>query len=335
MKVSILASVLLPSRAATDMCLIAVALYALAAFLFDRYQSTRPTAEILTAYVRSLKLGASMDRREAVEAVMANCGQITCFQGWSKTKSLHSSKVIAGWREAHALEQLLVADLDNESALARLASATGELRARSRPGMKGLADEIDVLLRSSHKATADGGSAFSKRPQALLAEALRVLHNERDMDFENQSGTESKALALTLVGLLLIVVAGVAFHREALFLLGAIGGFISRLFRVLKRRPSLSDYGASWSTIMLAPVAGALSGWSGTLLLSVLSSSLHVLDSATFSGLWANPRSAVALGIAALLGVSERLFDRLVSLGEGAFEPAKAPARTQAAAASG
>ncbi len=158
----------------------------------------------------------------------------------------------------------------------------------------------------------------------LLAEALRILHDERDKAYENEAGTESKALALTMVGLLLLLVAGVALHREALMLLGALGGFISRMFRVLKRRPSLSDYGASWATIMLAPVAGALAEWAGVAVLGVLAE-LDVFDE-RFLRAWETPRGVFALGLAAALGASERFFDRLVSLTEGAVKPAETAA---------
>jgi len=76
-----------------------------------------------------------------------------------------------------------------------------------------------------------------------------------------------------------------------------------------------NDYGASWSTLWLAPVLGALGAWIGVLLVQFLAR-VRVLDAHTFGQLWDHPTRRVAMVAAFLLGFSERLFARVVSLSE-------------------
>jgi hypothetical protein len=71
--------------------------------------------------------------------------------------------------------------------------------------------------------------------------------------------------AFLLIGLLLRV--------------GAVGGLLSRLSRNLQRADVPTDYGASWATLYLSPVVGALTGWAESLLV-VIGGKLDALGSA-------------------------------------------------------
>lgn len=109
---------------------------------------------------------------------------------------------------------------------------------------------------------------------------------------------------------MICVLVGVDPDRGVLFLVGAIGGLLSRLSRSLERNDVPTDYGASWTTLFLSPVAGALGAWAG-ILLSALAVELNVL-SETFKDLWCCPFTQLALGLALLFGFSERLFDTVL-----------------------
>jgi hypothetical protein len=301
------------SGPATALGLVTLILYGLGALWFDRCMSARPSAELLRQYIRTLELGAHSDRKDLVKEFHKDIDEAIK----RRFGTFYSTKVVAGWREAHALERLLVSDLSKEEAEAQLSATSAALRAVDRPEANALADEIDVLFGKVAKDRTAVVSPFAHQPKVLLAEVLRVLHNETDSAYEDDSGIESKAIDLTLVGLLLIVVAGVTLHRETWLLFGAIGGFVSRLTRLLRARPTLSDYGAAWSSLMLAPVAGALAGWSGMALIATLAQ-LKVLDANTFGNVWTSPTMPFTLGLAFLLGFSERLLTRLVAQGEAA-----------------
>jgi hypothetical protein len=116
------------------------------------------------------------------------------------------------------------------------------------------------------------------------------------------------------VGCGLIVLLAAAVGNPVLFIAGATGGFLSRLARTLKRADVPTDYGASWTTLFLSPIVGALSGWFGILLIVVLADSrLNVLGTAFQGVKWCCPLTPIPLGLAFALGFSERLFDGIMS----------------------
>jgi len=94
-----------------------------------------------------------------------------------------------------------------------------------------------------------------------------------------------------------------------LFLVGGTGGLLSRLSRSLDRKDVPTDYGASWTTLFLSPVVGALGAWAGILLIG-LAHSLNVLGSALAAN-WNNPHDPMTLAVALLFGFSERLLSSI------------------------
>jgi hypothetical protein len=110
----------------------------------------------------------------------------------------------------------------------------------------------------------------------------------------------------------LIVALAAALGNEVLFLMGAAGGLFSRLSRNLYRQDVPTDYGASWTTLFLSPVVGALAGWSGVLLVA-LAVKLQALGPLFAVITWDNPFNVFTLGVALLLGTSERAFDRVLN----------------------
>jgi hypothetical protein len=145
-------------------------------------------------------------------------------------------------------------------------------------------------------------------------EALTYLNDEDVNTFAQLVGWQTKAVWLSGVGCGLILVLSYAVGNPVLFIAGASGGFLSRLGRTLKRADVPTDYGASWTTLFLSPIVGALSGWFGILLIEILANSkMQVLGGAFHEVNWYCPLVPFTLGMAFALGFSERLFDGIIS----------------------
>jgi len=150
--------------------------------------------------------------------------------------------------------------------------------------------------------------------RALLVEALTYLNDEDDNSFAQLLGWQPKAVWLAVVGCVLIVVLAFAIGNGVLFIAGATGGYLSRLSRSLKRADVPSDYGASWTTLFLCPIVGALSGWFGILLIVLLADSKTRVLGAAFDQIqWSCPFAPLTLGLAFAFGISERLFNGIIS----------------------
>ena len=118
-----------------------------------------------------------------------------------------------------------------------------------------------------------------------------------------------------MTSVLIISALGFAAGNIKLCLLGAIGGLLSRLRKVLWRKHLGFDYGVSWSTLFLSPLVGALTGWSGVLLIMVLTK-LDVLGNVFRTALdfkWSEAGDhPEALALAVAFGFSATLFERMM-----------------------
>jgi hypothetical protein len=149
------------------------------------------------------------------------------------------------------------------------------------------------------------------RWRALLSEGLGVLYDRCDTDFASLVAWHNKTMWLTTSALVLIVALALALGNGPLFLLGATGGLLSRLSRSLYRQDVQTDYGASWTTLFLSPVVGAIAGWAGVLLASLMVK-FGILGN-LFVGVTWDSTTTVSLSIALLFGFSERAFDTVLS----------------------
>ena len=171
-----------------------------------------------------------------------------------------------------------------------------------------------------------------KRWRALHSEALGYLYNRSDTKFAQLISWQNKTVWLVGCSLLLIVALAATLQHGILFLVGATGGLMSRLMRSLSREDVPTDYGASWSTLFLSPVVGALAGWSGILLV-IVGVEFNILGTALKFD-WCNTFNPVMLGLAFLLGFSERLFDGILDqLDKRVNTPTAAPPSSPPAAA--
>jgi hypothetical protein len=218
---------------------------------------------------------------------------------------------LANRRHVSEVERELSIIQSDARVKARLETAEQELREIPTKNASVLADLIQKELTPAVDAA---------RIRCLLYEALGTIYSSRDDDNDNLLTWHNKTLWLTGLGLLLLIsLEGVRRGGGGLFVVGATGGFMSRLMRTLKRNNVPTDYGAYWTTLFLSPLVGALAGWTGILLIEV-SHKLAILG-AVFDGVTLqNGNGNFALGLGFLLGFSERLFDEILKPLEARIE---------------
>jgi hypothetical protein len=218
---------------------------------------------------------------------------------------------IAAWTRVREVQRQLInlwpSDV-TERLRARLQVAEQTLRADASPSAQALAALIAQSLASESPA--------QDRWKQLLLEALNFIYTKREEDFGALTIWQSKAAWLALIACTFIVATVAAQGGGMLFLAGAVGGYMSRLARALQAKDIPTDYGASWNTLFLSPLLGALAGFFGVLLLQGLGSS-GLLQGLGLADTGAKPNLAQAstLTLAALafiLGFSERLFNSLI-----------------------
>lgn len=148
-----------------------------------------------------------------------------------------------------------------------------------------------------------------RRWRALLAEALGLIYDNTDSDFFGLASWHNKMMWLVGCALLFMFALAVSLGNAVLLLLGAVGGLLSRLTRTATAAEVANDYGATWGSLFLSPLTGALSAWGGILLI-ILGLKFNIFGTALNVD-WCNPYDPVALALAFLFGFSERLFDTL------------------------
>lgn len=208
---------------------------------------------------------------------------------------------LTGWGYVHDAEIQMAQFLADETVTARLETAERMLRVSNDPSSLTMANTI-------HLALTNNPTAPLPRRRALLAEALTINYEREDAGFADLVSWQNKASWLVVCALLVVVALTLSLQRHAvLFLVGAVGGLLSRMSRSLDRKDVPTDYGASWSTLFLSPASGALGAWAG-ILIANLAISLNVLGNA-FQPDWDHPCQAMTLAIALVFGFSERLLD--------------------------
>lgn len=207
---------------------------------------------------------------------------------------------MTGWGYVYEADIKMAAHLPIETAVAQLEIAQAQLAAANSPPC--------TVLGASIKEALGHTPRDPQRLRALLAEANNSLHDQEERSFSDLVSWQNKASWLVGCGLALILVLTIAISQHAiLFVVGAAGGLLSRMSRSLNRKDVPTDYGASWSTLFLSPVAGALGGWTG-ILLADLATELKILGP-VFNADFTMPCNHRTLAVALVFGVSERLLD--------------------------
>jgi hypothetical protein len=255
--------------------------------------------------------------------------------GWN------GSRQIAQWVTMHEAERLALPALGHEQLVARLERARGQLAELPQPRREAWDYVICTLLarkdEPDRKRLDRDYRAYLERLdrdyRAYLDELLGEIYEASNGNAVQLSGLYNRATWIILVSLLpLAVLAGFGFGM--LLVAGAIGGLISRMHRLVFSTRIPVTYGSSWGPLFCAPVLGALAAWAGLVLISLLQTA-GVLKLAALQTSLADLRapSAAVLGVAILLGASERFLLRLEKQAEAVIDPDHVGPADQAATA--
>jgi len=242
----------------------------------------------------------------------------------------NGSRQIALWVTMHEAERLALPALGHEQLVARLERARGQLAELPQPRREAWDYVICTLL-----ARKDGPDRkrLDRDYCAYLDEVLGEIYEASNGNAVQLSGLYNRATWIILVSLLpLAVLAGFGFGT--LLVAGAIGGLVSRMQRLVFSTRIPVTYGSSWGPLFCAPVLGALAAWAGLVLISLLQTAGVLKLTALHTSL-ADLRapSAAVLGIAILLGASERFLLRLEKQAEAVIDPDHTGPADQAATA--
>jgi hypothetical protein len=242
--------------------------------------------------------------------------------GWSGARQIEK------WVLIHEAERLALPALGHEQLVARLERARGQLGELPRRRQEAWEEVIQTLLASRDDAEDERRNRLYR---AYLDELLGEVYEASNGKATQLSGLYNRATWVILVALLpLVVLVGLGYG--VVLITGAIGGIVSRMQRLVFSRRIAITYGSSWGPLFCAPVLGALAAWTGLVLISLLQtagvlqlSALHT----SLADLQAPP--AGLLGVAILLGMSERFLLRLEKQAEavldgGGHEPSGQPA---------
>jgi hypothetical protein len=263
----------------------------------------------IDALSHSLKLARLRCRVAALEQTRPKgWDRLAEYLWWSRGREN------ATWVAIHEIERQLTAFLaPPEYVESYLRWAEAELRTVGKGPALAMADAIHLALQVPVPADAAGAAAWAKSRKALLGRGVSIIYAERDTGFSTLMEWNNKASWLILTALLIIVVLTAAAGHAILFLAGAAGGYLSRVMRAIKRDDVPLDYGASWTTLFLSPLFGALSGWFGIAIVAFATQpGIELLGDAFKRVRWDEPAGPSALAVAFLLGFSERLFDAVV-----------------------
>jgi hypothetical protein len=326
-----------------------ILVYLIGLLLFRHHNIARTNRELLRAQLENIRTRIPLEtdpkwsaRCEPIELRLEEIE--TSFEAeltWKEWFFWSRGREIAAWSKIHEVERQLVAFLvPAPRVLERAVTAEADLRQLASPAATVLADRIRATLQLIVDATGNGKTAA---PEAILehlkqqlAEALTILYNNNDTRFSGLMEWTNKSMWLVYLSLIVIAMVSAVFRHSELFLLGAAGGLMSRMARSLHREDVPNDYGASWTTLFLSPLLGAISAWFGITLMMWLYQ-MGVLGAAFARIDWNNGIDAVLIAMAFTLGFSERLFTSLLSSAEGRVdsELSKAPSPTPAAAPGG
>lgn len=297
--------------------LLVLALYALSIVVARWHRIARPVHAMIKAQLAALRtrLETETDSTlpqvaklvEAVKALQKQDEDDESQNRWGEYIFWSRGRENATWVAIHEIERELAAVLTPPAAVeSYLRWTEAELRDIKHCTQTAVADAIAVALR----ADPPSDPAYRK---ALLGHGIKLIYAERDMAFSSLMEWHNKASWLILAALMSIVFLTGAVGHSVLFLAGAAGGYSSRLMRALKREDVPLDYGASWTTLFLSPIFGALTGWFGIALLTLISRpELNLLGPVFRIVDWNDPYGPITIGVAFLMGFSERLFDAVV-----------------------
>jgi hypothetical protein len=272
------------------------------------------------------------DAREDIKECLQKARDLLEGQGfWGRICSLlylllwNGKREMAAWALMHRAERRAVVLMEDEEVRARLVRGLGELGAFPKEKREFWQKQLNCVLGLESQGQKEQGALSGcqewgpKEQRALLEEFLAALYDARDTSYSELRTLDNKAIWLLLVGLgLAMVLVHFApgllngLSLETGLLLGFLGGFLSRLLRVVATKKLPTDYGAYWVPLFLAPVLGALGAVGGYLVFFSL-----VEAKILGEGLKHLLSPPAAYGLLVVLGFSERLLKGLTERLEG------------------
>ena len=253
--------------------LFCVSVYFLSVVMVRWHNIAKSVHELIQAQLRALhtRLHTELDcgpgHLEVLQETVTNLN--TEVTNWRTTKLFWEfffwsrGRENAAWVAIHEIERQLASYLaPPEQVRSYLLWAESELRVINKASAIVIADEIHTLLLNAQPADSTAKTAQEKASKAMLGRAIGIIYGERDLAFSTLMEWQNKSSWLIIAALVMIVFLVGAAGHAVLFLAGAAGGYSSRVMRALKREDVPLDYGASWTTLFLSPLFGALSGWS-------------------------------------------------------------------------
>lgn len=319
-----------PSQTETGLTVAFLVLFVLTILATRWHHIARSVHEMLLGQLKALltRLSTEVEDPEAPGVYAIHCqakALETEVKSWSNN-SLRSVRGIAefvfwsrgrenaAWVEVHEIERQAIAFLAPPQLVrTNLIRAEAQLRLINKPVAVAVAEAVSNCLKLDESAQGAQKAELISARKALLGQAISIIYAESDLSFTTLMEWQDKASWLLIAALIIIgFLTGVAGHA-ILFLVGAAGGFSSRVSRALHSSEIPLDYGASWSTLFLSPVFGALAAWFGVAIITLAASDKVNMLGTMFSLVkWDDPTRPETIGIAFALGFSERFFDALV-----------------------
>lgn len=216
-------------------------------------------------------------------------------------------RLLAGWILIHEAETVLPLLLPENRVAGRLKMLIGELRCTDSNRLKALGKYLqDQLDRTVQEGAAPG------EIRGLLQGGFTAYFHITEQLWTEKVALQNQTLWIITIGMVfLISLAGAG--NGMYLLLGGLGGFVSRLTRVIEPRVGkFLQPGVHWTTLFLSPVLGALAGWTGMLVISgliqlgqlggilaITGKPLPAAEPAVYAAAWS---------LAFVLGFSERTF---------------------------
>lgn len=158
----------------------------------------------------------------------------------------------------------------------------------------------------------------SEEYRMLHSNALAVLHRLEIAEFARILKWHRKVLWITVSGLILLVMVAIFLQNGELLVVGAVGAYLSRLTRIIRRADAQpEDVSSYWTNLLLGPLLGALAAYGGVLLIVIfreLGLAGEALDAVTFQldGVTPDQRT-ITLSLGFAFGITEGLVNRIAS----------------------
>jgi len=160
------------------------------------------------------------------------------------------------------------------------------------------------------KVSSDRVKRILRRLEEVTVEGRWLVFQLKDTRFEELADHQNKALYLIFTAVLILIGIGVLSESVMpVLVIGAAGGLLARLRKVMYRKATGFDYGVSWVGIFLAPLVGALTAWGGTLLFHILHHWGLLTDKMAIP---IDEPNANTLIVALAFGFSATLFERFM-----------------------